>query len=401
MRREIVLFATIISSVRSLSQQKNTDNNNNNNNIAYGSLLRSTLISASADNNLNRTTKAADGAQAGWQYWCDPCSVGFNKLKSYKEHLAGKRHKAVIAESEALWEAYLKSGPTFYDPSIAQIDATRAWSLDLFIDGLQARSRSSIKHVLVSGVPSGQIDPSLRLCDLPPSKRAALWRYLYTSGIPCLSFMVAALPQHYVRVKELLESVETFMHVERLMKRSSKHGQKATKISHIYDIGCGHGLVGMLCAASFPHITVHAIDRVPRDSFQAQREAFVSSGCSLSNLSFEAGDLSILRNRIESSSDGHHFGEHSLMLCVHGCKSLTHDSIEMAIRQNWAWLSLPCCLQADNHISEKTSLKVTDQMRFTMLCGAIVAKYEPEIVTTIDSRITGRGIVIASPGKGT
>mmetsp|Transcript_26120 Transcript_26120/g.33278 ORF Transcript_26120/g.33278 Transcript_26120/m.33278 type:complete len:307 (-) Transcript_26120:75-995(-) len=304
-----------------------------------------------------------------------------------------------MAESESLWEAYMKSGPTFYDPSIAQIDATRAWSLDLFIDGLQARSRSSIKHVLIAGVTSGQIDPNLRLCDLPPLKRAALWRYLYTSGNPGLSFMVAALPQQYVRVKELLESVETFKHVGRLMKRSTKQGQKATKISHIYDIGCSHGLVAMLCAASFPHIAVHAIDLIPRDSFQAQREAFVSTGTSLSNLSFEAGDLSILRNRIESSSDGYDGGEHSLLLCVHGCKSLTHDSIEMAIRHEWAWLSLPCCLQAKNHISEKTSLKVTDETRFAMLCGAIVAKYEPETITTIDPRITGRGIVIASTGK--
>ena len=326
--------------------------------------------------------------------WCDSCSCGFNKLKSYSQHNDGKRHCAVIAESESLWKAYMKSGDAFYDPSVSQNDVTRAWSLDLFVDGLQARSRSSVKHVLVAGVSSGQIDPSLRLCDLSPLKRASLWRYIHTSGIPGLSPMVAALPPHYVRVKELLESVEVFAHVQRLMKRSSVQGQKATKISHIYDVGCGHGLVSMFCAATFPHITVHAIDLIPRDSFQAQREAFISAGTNMSNLSFEAGDLSILYDRVDGSN-----GEHSLLLCVHGCKSLTHDSIELAIRRNWAWLSLPCCLQAENHISEKTSLKVADEVRFAMLCGAIVTKYEPEMVTTIDSRITGRGIVLASPGN--
>jgi len=334
--------------------------------------------------------------------WCDPCSCGFNKAKSYTQHIAGKRHDAVIAESENLWADYKKSGPAFYDPCVLKEDVTRSWSLDLFMDGLQARSRSSIKHVLVTGVSGGQLDPSLRLCNLNPQKRAALWRFLHinTSGVPGLSSMVAALPPHYVRVKEVLESIETFKHVERLMKRSTSIGEKATKISHIYDIGCGHGLVAMLCAASFPHITVHAIDLVPRDSFRAQCEAFSSTGTTLDNLTFEAGDLSILHDRAatDEGCDGDAGGQ-SLLLCVHGCKSLTHESIELAERKNWAWLSLPCCLQSENHLDERTSLKVADGTRFAMLCGAIAAKYKAETVTTIDSRITGRGIVLASSGK--
>ena len=341
--------------------------------------------------------------------WCDPCSCGFYKVKSYTQHNAGKRHFAVIAESENLWADYQKSGPAFYDPSVLEKDVTRSWSLDLFMEGLQARSRSSIKHFLVAGVSGGQLDPSLRLCDLDPQKRAALWRFLHinTSGVPGLSSMIAALSPHYVRVKEVLESVETFKHVERLMKRSTTSGEKATKISHIYDVGCGHGLVAMLCAASFPHITVHAIDLVPRDSFRAQCEAFGSTGTTLDNLTFEAGDLSILHDRAaydegcdgDGDGDGNAGGQ-SLLLCIHGCKSLTHESIELAERNKWAWLSLPCCLQAENHLDERTSLKVDDGTRFAMLCGAIAATYKAEIVTTIDSRITARGIVLASSGKG-
>ena len=131
-----------------------------------------------------------------------------------------------MAQSESLWEAYLQSGSAFYDPTVTQKDAVRAWSLDLFMDGLQARSRSSIKNVLVSGTPGGQLDPSLRLADLSPQKRAALWRLLYTCTVPALAPMVAELPPHYVRVKELLESLETFRHVERLMRRSTIKGQK-------------------------------------------------------------------------------------------------------------------------------------------------------------------------------
>jgi hypothetical protein len=305
----------------------------------------------------------------------------------------------------------MKSGPAFYDPSIDRIDVTRAWSLDLFMDGLQARSRSSIKHVLLSatsaagagaGAGAGglsnnnrghQLDPSIRLCHLSPQKRAAIWRLLHT----CTTFvggglasMVALLPSHYVRIKELLESIETFRHVERIMKQR--------KITHIYDVGCGHGLVGMLCAVSYPQIQVHAIDLVPRDSFQAYRQAFISTGTPIDNLTFEAGDLSMLQDR-QNYGSADDEGDTSLILCIHGCKSLTHESIELAERNMWAWLVLPCCLQVENHLDVKTSLKnVPDESRFAMLCGAIAAKYQPDIATTIDSRITARGMLLASSG---
>mmetsp|Transcript_25970 Transcript_25970/g.62353 ORF Transcript_25970/g.62353 Transcript_25970/m.62353 type:complete len:338 (+) Transcript_25970:725-1738(+) len=332
------------------------------------------------------------------------------------EHLQGKRHAAIVAESESLWEDYQCSGSTFYDLEVPKDDVIRAWSLDRFMDGLQARSRSSVKSVLVTtstnsnGMDrnSRQIDPSLRICDLSPSKRAALWRYLHTSGIGergTLSEMFSVLPPHYARVKELLESVEVFFQIQRLMKRSTTSGQKATMISHIYDVGCGHGLVGMLCAVAFPNIKVHAIDWVPRDSFQAQRLAFQDRGGSsniLDNLTFEAGDLTTLYAREEDAdeegAENNGRKKNSLLLCVHGCKSLTHESIELAERNMWAWLSLPCCLQSENHLDEKTSLHLDDTTRFAMLCGAITAKYKPDTVTTIDSRITARGIVLASSG---
>jgi SAM-dependent methyltransferase len=270
------------------------------------------------------------------------------------------------------------------------------------MDGLQARSRSSIKRVLsrsddaTSNNSNGQqLDPNIRLCHLSPQKRAAIWRLLHTAApVPGLAGMVAALASHYVRIKEVLESMETFRHVERIIKQRRRQQAVNNEITHIYDVGCGHGLVSMLCAATNPHIKVHAIDLVPRQSFQAQRKAFILAGTPMDNLTFEAGDLSILQDR-DNISDGHH----GLILCIHGCKSLTHESIELAKRNKWAWLALPCCLQLENHLNEKTSFKgVSDETRFAILCGAIAAKYQPDTVTTIDSRITARGILLASSG---
>jgi SAM-dependent methyltransferase len=375
-------LTTLVGSVRSLSSSPPP--------TSFGALL----LEQSHDGFIaSIATDASNGIRTReWEYWCDSCVCGFNKRKSYNEHLSGKRHAAVAHAEEAIWKAYIVSGPAYYDYSVTRNEATRAWSLSIFMDGLQARSRSSVRSVLSAKVATGggQIDPSLKLNDLPPSKIASLWRMLYTSDVPHLAEMVSVLPPQYVRVKELLESIEVFWQIQTLMKRSKVN--KPKQLQHIYDVGCGHGLVGMMCAATFPNITVHGIDRVPRESYLAQQQAFRSVGVPLKNLKFEVGDLSTLENIHDDTAAN----DNSLLLCVHGCKKLTHESIELAIRNKWAWLSLPCCLQTENHFEDLSFKKVDDQTRFLMLCGAIASKYDADSISSIDSRVSARGIVIAS-----
>jgi SAM-dependent methyltransferase len=312
-------------------------------------------------------------------------------------------------------------------------DATRAWSLDLFCEGLRARSRSSIHKTVLQGGPqqggasgpatsaSGQLDPRLMVRDLCPPKRAALWQYL--RGVaPGLGAMVSVLPPHHLRVKELLESIEVFLHIQKLLKKMPTRTTRSTtkrRITTIYDVGCGHGLVGMLCAAAFPNIRVHALDHTPRSSFDAQRDAFASTGTALDNLTFQAGDLSALNDINDDNNDNDNAKTYdcdddnnnnddneqeensSLLLCVHGCKSLTHESIELAARKGWAWLAVPCCLQSEHHLPDKTSLhRLPDQTRFAVLCGALAFKHEAETLAYIDPRITARGIVLSSSGSG-
>eukprot|EP00536_Pseudo-nitzschia_multiseries_P011551 jgi/Psemu1/206144/e_gw1.400.18.1 len=415
-----LLVALFLSEVKSLSYN------------SFGSILKDDIFPPSVN--------PSDQGSVTKGYWCDYCSCGFNKHKSLVEHLEGRRHKAVVAEGDIVWKDYIehgrkeKSSPSlssesvFFDESVTKMDVARAWSLDKFMDGLPARSRSSKKKLVASGMvgnpgfasgvgrsnasssssssflgnnskggEGNQIDPRLRLGDLPPSKRAALFRYLHvtSSGIPGLIDMVSAMPPKYVRVKELLESLEVYYHVVyTILKRSTQNGRKAKRLSRVYDVGCGHGLVGMLIAASYPGIDVRSIDLVPRESFLAQSEAFESTGTAMDNLAFETGDLSVVSSidQREGDNDGH-----NLMLCVHGCKELTHESIELARDRGWAWLAVPCCLQAGDHLDRVESMHVSsDHTRYAMLCGAIAGKYRAETVTTIDGRITGRGIVLAS-----
>lgn len=390
LKSSIIVWLTVIrfNSVTALSQ---TIDGGSTSPVAasFGSVLTQDSSPVGAFS-VESTSKKDITRGHSWQYWCDACACGFNKLKSYNEHVSGKRHTTVMAESQTVWEDYITSGPAFYDSSVSQADVIRAWSLDLFVDGLPARSRSSLQKTVLGGdTASGQLNPGLMLRDLSPTKRAELWRYLRDVS-PHFARMVAVLPPQYARVKELLESAEAFYHVERLVKRSTQKGAKASRISHLYDIGCGHGLVGMLCASAFPSIKVHALDREPRTSFEAQLDAFASSGAALDNLTFQAGDLSDLED-----SNGAEEDSNSLLLCVHGCKSLTHESIELATRKQWGWLALPCCLQSEHHL-KGTTLKLTDDTRFALLCGALAATHKAESVAYIDPRITARGIVLSS-----
>jgi hypothetical protein len=484
----LLLWMSEIVVVRVISLSNTNNNNNVNTKSAssfFGSVLQDEILGITSTattvddvSNYFPINNDSDGQDSNFSvtnnskrgYWCEYCSCGFNKKKSYIEHVGGKRHKAVIVEGEIVWKEYLdghqgsdngsdnnnnnstsSTSSAFYDGSVTKMDVMKAWSLDLFMEGIQARSRSSKKKSVLSGMIGGmdssgrmipsssssgsgsgssignnlyggggnQIDPSIRLCDLSPSKRGALFRYLHesSSGIAGLTDMVSFLPSRYVRVKELLESIEVYFHVvTMILKRSTEQGRKAKRLTRVYDIGCGHGLVGMLIAATYPNIVVHSIDLVPRDSFVAQCDAFRSTGTALNNLSFETGDLSLIRknfndqkrlqdsdndeNNDENGSHPQEDTEHTLILCVHGCKELTHESIELAKENKWAWLSVPCCLQANDHLDENTSLKIkSDHTRYAMLCGAIAANYHPETVSTIDSRITGRGIVLASSGR--
>jgi len=449
-----LLMSEVAVIVRSLS------NNNvysarisNDDSSFFGTILQDDIKGTTTDKSEINNNEHNNPTKNNRGYWCDYCSCGFNKRKSYIEHTRGKRHDAVITEGEKVWKEYREghrnASFAFYDESVTKIDVVRAWSLDLFMDGLQARSRSSKKKSVVNGMIGGidtsgrissslsssssgkignnvnggggnQIDPSIRLDDLTFSKRGALFRYLHesSSGVPGLTDMISSLPSRYVRIKELLESVEVYFHVvHMILKRSTEQGCKAKRLARVYDAGCGHGLVGMLIAATYPNIAVHSIDLVSRDSFLAHCDAFRSTGTALNNLSFQTGDLALIRNKshdqriddgVNDDDDNHddnggyqeEGAGHTLVLCVHGCKELTHESIELAKNNKWAWLSVPCCLQVMDHLDESTSLKIkSDHTRYAILCGAIIANYHPETVSTIDSRITGRGIVLASSGK--
>jgi len=88
----------------------------------------------------------------------------------------------------------------------------------------------------------------------------------------------------------------------------------------------------------------------------------------------------------------------ALVLAIHGCNEVNRQAIEMARRADAAWLVLPCCLQVSEYVDAR--VKLPDQVRYALLCGAMAEQFEAQLVESIDCRISKRAIVISGGGGG-
>ena len=57
---------------------------------------------------------------------------------------------------------------------------------------------------------------------------------------------------------------------------------------------------------------------------------------------------------------------------------------------------LPCCLQVSEYVDAR--VKLPDEVRYALLCGAMAAQFEAQLVESIDCRISKRAIVISGAG---
>ena len=348
----------------------------------------------------------------GHKYWCDVCSRGFDRAKQQAEHEAGKRHLAAVEASEGYWLEYRASAwfePAETDEERLRTVVTGAWSLDAFVEGLPRRSRSRGSssrptQALGGGSTDGIIDPHVTLSALSPFKRARLWRYLrdLIPSHPALPEAVARLEAtqpRFARLKELLESCEAFLHAERAALAAGAGDEDAAR--PILDLACGHGLVGALLAYRFPDRPVLAVDRAQRPAQAAWSHALGDGGAPLPNLRFVHADVSSLAASMGEGggavSGVAALDRRALVLAIHGCNEVNRQAIEMAQRADAAWLVLPCCLQVAEYVDAR--VKLPDEVRYSLLCGAMAAQFEAQLVESIDCRISKRAIVIIGGGS--
>jgi len=266
------------------------------------------------------------------------------------------------------------------------------------------------------------LDPTWTLDKVRRPLRLRIWRYLSTvmrpdrtlgdqSG-PSVAELFAEADWSLVRVKELFESCET----ARIAARQLRAAERTRPVTHIYDLACGHGLVGTLLAYCFPDKQVLCIDRKRRSSFAAVVDRWLASErCArvaeaegrtpLSNIEFvEADAYEELPARWAEGAAP----EGALVVSVHACNEATPRAISLAEEHSMCWAVMPCCFDESLYLpltpvrprrrtgpgSHHGKAGLGDNARYLFVCGALAARHEAWLVREIDARITNRNLVL-------
>lgn len=318
----------------------------------------------------------------GQAYYCKVCAVGFGKEKNYRQHIAGRKHKQMEADQASALGNYVSDCPTW---ASAGKEGTSQGDIDV-----ETQWRDSELEEFPHD--HSCIQTSLTVEHLSPRLRARFWRYLHDSfgvhfaELPGILHHVSLHSPQYLRVKELFETCESFKLIGDIIVKD------ADKIDTIYDLACGHALLGTLLAYRFPRKKVVCVDLVERDSHFAFRSAFVEVGESfdsqipLSNLEYRVADLLSVETELAPSS---------FLVALHACNEANKHVADMARGVGAGWAVMPCCIRSGLYLGGASVLDFSSEDRYKLLCGVFAEANEATTVRAISRHITARPILIA------
>lgn len=298
-------------------------------------------------------------------------------------------------------------------------EVRKKWNLSELCDSLPMRESCLSTHT--------------RFSDLDGDLRVRFLEYLSTTvpAMPELAGVVLAMEKtspQYLRVKELLESIEVFKLVVAHLQ-SAENLRRKVHYDTFFDLACGHGLVGVMLAHAFPGRRVRSFDVARRPAFLAFCHGFANVSTDWSVESdvdwtregefvpenrFEEGDHK--RDKPEASNvddceekpalpniDFTHgdieaakafLNDASFVIALHGCNELNKIAVDMARDINALWCVMPCCIKTNIYIPNAIVSKLNDDARYAFMCGAIAAMHDAQLIRSIDVRITNRAIVL-------
>ena len=204
-------------------------------------------------------------------------------------------------------------------------------------------------------------------------------------------------------MKELFENLEAFQIVSSVIimsqdssakKKDNKNDPKANNIDTIYDLACGHGLLGILLAYRFPTKKVICVDLEQRQSFYAFRDAFIAKGEPyknqpiLSNLECREADLLTIQQDATLTSS-------ACLVAVHACNEANKYVVDLAKGVDATWAVMPCCIRSKLYLGGAPVLDVDSETRYKLLCGAFAEANDAKVIRSIPRDITARPILIA------
>jgi hypothetical protein len=229
------------------------------------------------------------------------------------------------------------------------------------------------------------MDPGVMVARLEPRLQELLHAYvLEAAHSDQIADMLAEIgrrfPDH-LRVKELFETMEAY---RRIGQDIYEHW-RAGRVEAIFDLACGHGLLGLLLANRFPKLPVMCVDRERRPAFERYLEVARDTRLSLPHLRYIEADLSDVP-----------IGPRSYVICIHGCNEVTRDAIRRARAAGACFAVMPCCIRDGIYIRRIAHLN--DQMRYAVVAGVIAGASAADKVTAIDPRITNRNLIVLGAG---
>ena len=182
-----------------------------------------------------------------------------------------------------------------------------------------------------------------------------------------------------LRVKELFETMETFKQVEPVISKLRRlEGDDG--VDHIFDMACGHGLLGILLAHRFAECKVTCVDLVKRGTYANYVETFSSCGVELSNVVFLEADMSTAA-----------VPPRSFLACIHACNEANVACLSIAKKAKASYGCMPCCIREG--LYGITCRHLDDDVRHALLVGSCMKDCGAHIVRQIDRRITNRHLI--------
>ena len=225
------------------------------------------------------------------------------------------------------------------------------------------------------------MNPNVMVRDLDAERLELILTYVAETGrSESLSALISGIVDRhprYLRVKELFETFEAYKRIGQAIYEQWRAGNVET----IFDLACGHGLLGILLAWRFRKLRVVCVDLERRPAFDHYLEIVREQGVPMENVEY-----------IESDFKDVELGPRSYVICIHACNEGTRDALEMAGAANACFAAMPCCIRDRIYLRRINHLD--DYARYTAAAGVIAGRYGAYKITAIDRRITNRNLIL-------
>ena len=261
-----------------------------------------------------------------------------------------------------------------------------------------AKAKDTTTWTGINDLEQFDLTPGAMVADLCQSQRVLLDSYLSQAmpGSPELASIIASVVRTCpvaMRTKELFESLEAAKVIGQHVQDLRMHGQ----VTEIFDLACGHGLVGILLAYRFPDLQVSCVDLEERPVWRQYLGAWRTLGkpsrlCKdkppLQNIQFICGAISNVT-----------IGPTTVAVSIHACNEANLEVLEQCKAARAAYAVIPCCIPGRLYSAGNMAIThLPDAARYAVMIGVVASQFGASRVTCIDARITNRHMVILGGG---